>query len=250
MAHNQQFDRRGLLKMSGTGLFGLGAAGLFANTARAGAPPRFLPASPERFDMVDCLQRHRLSLPLTPSSALGPYYVAGMPNRSNITEGKVGLPLKLFYMVVDNVTEQPIPGATVDIWHADACGIYSGFAAQGTAGQTFLRGVQTTDANGLVVFDTIFPGWYTGRTAHIHARIRETPTSQVLTTQFFFDDLLGYPGFGVNDAVYTWIAPYAVCGAPQTTNGNDGIYNPSLSQIVVIAGDGTFGLWAGIVISV
>ena len=67
----------------------------------------------------------------------------------------------------------PIAGAMVDIWHTDGYGRYSGFRGQGsdgadTTGETFLRGTQVTDGDGLVEFETIYPGWYPGRTAHIH----------------------------------------------------------------------------------
>ena len=56
----------------------------------------------------------------------------------------------------------------MDIWHADAAGVYSDESVEGTEGLTYLRGYQVTDANGLVIFKTMFPGWYSGRTVHIH----------------------------------------------------------------------------------
>ena len=84
-------------------------------------------------------------------------------------------------------------GATVDIWHSDATGNYSGFGST-SSNKTFLRGVQTTDANGAVTFTTIYPGWYQGRAVHIHVKVYAGGT-EVHTGQLFFDD-------AVNGAVF------------------------------------------------
>jgi protocatechuate 3,4-dioxygenase beta subunit len=66
----------------------------------------------------------------------------------------------------------PLAGAQVDAWHADAAGVYSDESVENTVGQSFLRGYQLRDSNGLAAFKTIFPGWYSGRTVHIHVMIR------------------------------------------------------------------------------
>src|SRR5436305_381668 len=87
--------------------------------------------------------------------------------RRNITEGRPGTPLTLRLRVVDASTCKPIKNAAVDIWHCDALGAYSGFGA-GSGSRTFMRGVQRTDANGFATFQTVYPGWYQGRTVHIH----------------------------------------------------------------------------------
>ena len=62
----------------------------------------------------------------------------------------------------------------MDIWHCNALGAYSDVSDPGfdTSGQQFLRGYQATDANGVATFSTIYPGWYSGRTVHIHFKIR------------------------------------------------------------------------------
>ncbi|WP_196760779.1 dioxygenase family protein, partial [Streptobacillus moniliformis] len=96
----------------------------------------------------------------------------------------------------------PLSGATVDVWHADALGVYSDEDApmnhENTAGQKWLRGFQVSDKNGLVTFQTIFPGWYRGRTTHIHFKVRETVKGQTkeFTSQLFFDDTLADTIFG------------------------------------------------------
>ena len=116
----------------------------------------------------------------------GPYYIDGEAVRSDITEGKAGTPLRLDLTVVDADTCAAIPGASVEIWHADATGNYSGFGNT-TSNTTFLRGIQTADDSGAVTFHTIYPGWYQGRAVHIHLKAHKGG-NEVHTTQLFFDE--------------------------------------------------------------
>lgn len=103
--------------------------------------------------------------------------------------------------VVDTNTCQPIKWAAVDIWHCNSQGVYSGFAAENTAGETFFRGIQFTDDNGEATIDTIYPGWYSGRVTHIHVKVHINTTvdaDDTLATdghvsfvgQFFFNDTI------------------------------------------------------------
>lgn len=105
---------------------------------------------------------------LSPETAEGPYYVSGEQVRSDIREGREGTPLTLEFTVSDASTCAVLQDAMVDIWHCDAVGDYSGFNSDN---QTFLRGVQATDANGLATFSTVYPGWYQGRATHIHLKV-------------------------------------------------------------------------------
>jgi protocatechuate 3,4-dioxygenase beta subunit len=100
-----------------------------------------------------------------------------------------------------------------------------------------------TDASGRVSFQTIYPGWYTGRTVHIHFKVRTTPDSPSgysLTSQLYFDDAL-------TDQVHA-TAPYSQKGTRDTRNSNDGIYRDGGSQLtlpITQAGQGyasTFGI--------
>jgi protocatechuate 3,4-dioxygenase beta subunit len=61
---------------------------------------------------------------------------------------------------------KPIHSAAVDIWHCDAGGLYSDESSNGTAGQTFLRGVQLTNKKCYATYKTVYPGHYTGRATH------------------------------------------------------------------------------------
>jgi protocatechuate 3,4-dioxygenase beta subunit len=129
-----------------------------------------------------------VSCVLTPEQTDGPYYIAGEKYRRNITEGRPGVPLFLRLRVVDASTCKPIAGAAVDIWHADALGVYSGFGAAAKS-RTFMRGIQRTDENGLARFRTVYPGWYRGRTVHIHVKVHVNG-NVVHTGQLYFPDSL------------------------------------------------------------
>jgi len=128
------------------GTIGAGAAldGLTGTAGAAGGP------SAVASGLVSCV--------LTPELTEGPYSIAGEKVRRNITEGKPGAALELRLKVLDVSSCKPVRGATVDIWHCDAGGLYSGFVAASTGGgfgggggptdkRTFLRGIQPTDAD-------------------------------------------------------------------------------------------------------
>jgi protocatechuate 3,4-dioxygenase beta subunit len=177
---------------------------------------------------------------VTPEQTEGPYFRDERLNRSDIrpdpTTGEVkeGVPLQLTLTVsqVQGGSCTPISGAAVDMWHCDALGVYSDASGAGqsdTTGQKFLRGYQLTDANGRAQFQTIYPGWYMGRTPHIHFKVRTDPDSQSgleFTSQLYFDE-------STTAAVYSR-APYSSKGSPDTTNSRDGIFREetvlSLSQ--------------------
>ena len=163
----------------------------------------------------------------TPQQTEGPYFVDGMPNRSNITsdtsDGSVeeGLALTLAISVyyVDDGSCTLLSGAQVDIWHANSQGVYSGVLEQGTAGTNYLRGYQMTDDNGTVRFSTVYPGWYEGRAIHIHIKVRNFEGSQETfewTSQFYLPN-------SANEQVHTQ-SPYSNHGPVNMVNEEDGIY--------------------------
>ena len=156
-----------------------------------------------------------VSCVLAPELTEGPFYIPNEKVRRNITEGKPGTPLRLRLTVVDASSCKPTKGAAVDVWHADAGGVYSGEEQLQSAGQTFLRGVQRTDAHGRAVFDTIYPGWYPGRAVHIHVKVY-LGGNVVHTGQFFFS-------YTVTDAAYEK-APYSARPSRTTRNADDSIY--------------------------
>ncbi|QTC93107.1 intradiol ring-cleavage dioxygenase [Brevundimonas goettingensis] len=133
---------------------------------------------------------------ITPQATQGPYWFDPKLERADITEGRKGLPLRIAIKVLEGATCAPIKDARVDIWHCDALGVYSGYEGQGptgtTEGETFLRGHQPTGVDGTAHFLTVYPGWYQGRTPHVHVKVflDKEGTTNVLTCQLFFPDAL------------------------------------------------------------
>jgi protocatechuate 3,4-dioxygenase beta subunit len=182
-----------------------------------------------------------------PELTEGPYFVDERLNRSDIrsdpTTGEVrpGTTLALNFVVtrIDGSTCTPFEGALVDVWHCDAGGTYSDVQDSGfdTRGEQFLRGYQVTAADGTASFVTIYPGWYQGRTVHIHFKIRTDPDSTSgleFTSQLFFDDAL-------TDVVFAQ-QPYAAKGERTLRNAGDGIYQQGGSQLVLsVTDDGAGG---------
>jgi len=200
-------------------LGGLGAGVVWAATRGSAGLARAAAATPHATAAATCV--------LTPEATEGPYWIANRLTRRNIKDGRPGLTLALYITVVDATTCKPISGADVEIWHADASGVYSGYSGSsppsGGGGHAtpnnskrYLRGHQKSDANGRVRFDTIYPGWYRGRTPHIHMKVH-VGGSVVHTGQLFFAD-------AISRAVYR-TAKYRSHGLQDTTNRSDGIYS-------------------------
>ncbi|OKK17244.1 intradiol ring-cleavage dioxygenase [Streptomyces sp. CB00455] len=150
---------------------------------------------------------------LTTEWGSGPYYLDLGRLRSDITEGREGVPLRLDLTLVRvSAGCRPLAGATVDVWQADAQGAYS------TGKETFLRGTQTTDSTGRCVFRTVLPGWYAGLAPHIHFKVRPDARSETSSQLFFPEDLLR--------DVYAR-QPYARRPGPEHPNSRDRRYRES-----------------------
>src|SRR5205809_557946 len=170
---------------------------------------------------------------LTPEQIEGPFYLDQPRIREAISEGKPGVPLQLILRVLEASTScAPIPKAAVDVWQCDALGVYSGYEGAAIApghvepvdDKTFLRGTQLTDAAGAVRFRTIYPGWYQGRTPHVHLKLRVG--AKVATTQLYFPD-------EVTNAVYAR-APYGRHPNRDTTNATDRFLAPIADRSLVM----------------
>lgn len=164
-----------------------------------------------------------------PEQTEGPYYLDLNSLRSDITEGRPGQALTLVLTIVRASDCTPLKDLAVDIWHCDAGGLYSGYPGQlggvNTTGQTFLRGTQVTDANGKVTFQTLYPGWYPGRTTHIHFKVHTSSNAEA-TSQFYFPE-------DVTSAVYA-TSPYSSHGQKDTSNNSDGIYQDGAPAVLSI----------------
>ena len=147
----------------------------------------------------------------------GPYYLSDTPTRSDVTDGQSGKSMTYSFTVLDTACK-PIKGARIDIWYANAQGIYSGVNSvgddlgAGTNSGNFLRGTQFTNSKGVATFKGIYPGWYPARTIHIHEKIW-VGGKEVLTTQTYFTDK--------QNAAVMATAPYNTRGAQKVTNTMD-----------------------------
>jgi protocatechuate 3,4-dioxygenase beta subunit len=165
----------------------------------------------------------------------GPYpYPGGEINnplqRADVKGGMTGVSLDISFIVVNtNAGCAAVPNARVDIWHCNKDGYYSGYGSQpgylGTlsyTGQTWLRGYQLADTAGKVTFNTIYPGWYAGRSTHIHM---EVYVGGVLkkTTQITFSET-------ISDVVHVSTL-YAAHGTNTTRNTADGVFGDSATDL-------------------
>ena len=164
-----------------------------------------------------------------PEQTEGPYFVDEELERGDIRKDpasgvlKPGTPLTIQFNVSRVVNGQcrPLPNARVDVWHCDAAGLYSDVRDFNgdTRGQKYLRGHQVTGESGAATFTTIYPGWYPGRSVHIHFKVRSDAGERrgdEFTSQLYFDDTL-------SDRVYR-SAPYASHSGRRTRNERDGIF--------------------------
>jgi protocatechuate 3,4-dioxygenase beta subunit len=179
---------------------------------------------------TDVAQAASATCTMTPEKTEGPYFVDERLNRSDITSNadgsgvQPGTPLALTMYVFDAEHDcAPVSGARVDIWHCNAAGRYSDEGANGTSGETWLRGYQVTDADGKVTFHTIWPGWYSGRAVHIHFKVRTGGLE--FTSQLFFTDAM-------NAQVYA-AAPYASRGTPDVSDSADNIYGSDGASLLL-----------------
>ena len=176
----------------------------------------------------------------------GPYFVDERLNRADLRPDpatgvvSAGVPLRL-RLVVQSISAQgcaPLAGAVVDLWQCDAAGVYSDVGDD--RGKKFLRGYQVSDASGHVEFVTIYPGWYPGRTAHIHFKIRGDAAAgrrYAFTSQFYFDD-------AISDRVFAR-APYASRGARAVRNSRDFIYRDGGRDLTLPVAERDGGFEAG-----
>ncbi len=258
----QRVSRRTLVR--GMSLLSLGGL-LAACASETESPPTGAsPATGSASDVFAGVAACALTLETTQ----GPYYFDADKVRSDIREDRAGARLRLAIKVQDSETCAPVPNAVVEIWHCDANGLYSGAEAQSTGGggrpgggappsggapggappgggggdgmadlvptddKRYLRGAQVTNGDGVVEFVTIWPGWYRGRTVHIHAMVHAS-NNRVLTTQIMFDEAL-------NTKVFAQ-APYSAHSGRNTFNDDDTIFKDTMLMKVTEDGDGYLG---------
>jgi protocatechuate 3,4-dioxygenase beta subunit len=196
---------------------------------------------------LGALAQERPACVARPQQMEGPFFVETGLDRSDIRSdpgtGAVspGIPLQVTFRVsrVAGGGCAPLAAAHIELWQCNAAGVYSGVNDADTkaAGETFLRGYQMTDAAGMAQFTTIYPGWYPGRTVHLHFTIRLARAAgrrDEFTSQLYFDDAL-------TDRVHA-LAPYAGRGPRTVRNERDGLYRQGGSQLLLVAREQGAGL--------
>lgn len=220
MRHARNLSRREMLALLGAAGATMLAPSSFAQSGRNGTSST------------------SLSCVATPEQTEGPYFVdEGLlrsdirtdPSDGSMKEG-VPLALRLFVSSIDSGGCKPLAGAVVDIWHCDALGVYSDVQDRlsSTVGKKFLRGYQVTGPDGQVRFTTIFPGWYQGRTVHIHFKVRTNPNAaraHELTSQLYFDEAM--------TARIAAQQPYASRTQPRIRNEEDGLFRDGGNQLIL-----------------
>lgn len=232
-------SRRELLGLFGAaGVAAAGGAhfvGGVPNLSGAGVTSAEGPA----LSFVNLLNATTTGLVVTPAVTEGPFFEDERLNRSNLIGkskrstvlGALPITLKIKVNQINGTTVTPLTGAQVNVWHCDAAGVYSDEPSQqlqkeDTTGKYFLRGYQVTNANGVARFNTIYPGWYDGRTTHIHFKVRlfdsSGNTTYEFTSQLFFKDKISTQVFANK--------PYTQRGTNSVRNATDSIFNETDSD--------------------
>jgi len=191
--------------------------------------------------------------PLNPEQEEGPFYVDEGLLRSDVVDGQTGVPLLLSIKVMKAATCEPVANAAVEIWSANSLGKYSDKSQEGTVGQKYLRGVQLSDATGLVKFKTIYPGWYAGRACHIHLKVHtggtvSGPSYSTAGSQSAFGGQL-FLSPSMNEALRS---VYTQDNNPFTNNADDRVYTRQHGTRGLLSLEGTMdtGFAGSVVVNV
>src|SRR6266851_668212 len=243
-----KMNRRELLKMAVPAVVGgivSGAGLVLLNACRSGdfggGPSNLNPGS----ESGPC--------PLSPEQEEGPFYVDEGLLRSDVLDGQTGVRLLLSIKVMRAAKCEPVANAAVEIWSANSVGKYSDKSQEGTVGQKYLRGVQLSDATGIVKFKTIYPGWYAGRTCHIHLKVRTGGTASGAS----YSTVGSNPSYGgqlffppaMNEMLRS---VYTQDNNPFTNNADDRVYTSQHGARGLLSLDGTLqdGFAGSIVVNV
>jgi protocatechuate 3,4-dioxygenase beta subunit len=189
----------------------------------------------------------------TDEQEVGPFYVNEGLVRSDIRGGQSGVRLTLTMTILNSDACSPLVGAAVDVWQANALGVYSDESSEGTVGQTYLRGIQITNSSGQVTFTTIVPGWYSGRTQHIHVRVR---TGGKLSGSSYAGGTLRWTGqlffSAAVDAAVAEVSLYKSNSTSRTLNSTDRVYTQENGDenVVSITGSTSAGYAGKVSLSV
>ncbi|GHB61570.1 dioxygenase family protein [Persicitalea jodogahamensis] len=215
------------LKKAGVSLF---SAGVLAACTKDSLEAAATPGTTTNPDGTTTSGSTNTSCSTTPSETAGPF-----PTKSpaslvikDIRSDRTGVPLAVLITIQNkNKSCAGLAGAVVDVWHCDKDGYYSEYGGTGMQQANFqsvhfLRGRQTTNADGLAAFTTIFPGWYSGRAPHIHVHIYDSGGKSLLVTQIAFPT-------DICDHVYTTATSFYTRGKQDTSNARDNVFSDSIA---------------------
>jgi protocatechuate 3,4-dioxygenase beta subunit len=177
---------------------------------------------------------------VAPTETEGPFPTKAPASyvRSDITDGSTGYKMTV-KLIITNSSCNSLTNAMVDIWHCDSAGNYSEYGGTGMQATNytavhFLRGRQTTDANGLVTYTSIFPGWYSGRATHIHVHVYNSAGTSLKVTQVAFPEGAGSAVAAVNG--------YTKGLTGYTTNATDNVFSDGYAaETAAVTGNTTDG---------
>ena len=189
-------ERRNALKVfAGAGALavlaacGSDAAGSAASTAGSAAADTTITTAATAATTATTTAAVATCTTVVPEETAGPYPGDGSNGPDILTEPDVvrsdittsigsftgtaeGVPTSISLTVLDSSNGcSPLVAGAVYLWHADQDGHYSMYTAPDAS---YLRGVQETDADGTVTFQSIWPGCYDGRWPHIHFEVYPT----------------------------------------------------------------------------
>jgi protocatechuate 3,4-dioxygenase beta subunit len=221
--------------LKGLGLIGLGAAALPIIGSCGGDDNTTTPGGPSGMGGETC------DSATTPSEVEGPYptHTPASFVTNDIRSDRQGIDLTVNIDVV-NTAAAAVSGAIVDIWHCDKDGNYSEYGGSGMQPTNytavhFLRGRQTTNDAGRVTFLTKFPGWYGGRSTHIHVHIYNASGQSLLVTQIAYPESADSAVATVNASTENG---YTKGMNGYTYNANDGIFSNSAEcELCTISGN-------------
>ena len=174
----------------------------------------------------------------TPTETVGPFPTKQPASwvRGDIRSDRTGIVLNAEITIKNkNASCAALSGALVDIWHCDKDGNYSEYGGTGMQSTnfqavSFLRGRQTTDANGLVKYTSIYPGWYSGRATHIHVHVYNASGKSLLVTQIAFPE-------DISKTVHTIATQFYTKGVQDTTNARDNVFSDGVTlEMATVAG--------------
>ena len=256
-------NRRGLLRLAAT--FG-GAAGALQLAGCSGDSPTS-PTATTPTAITTTTTPSGATCSRVPEETAGPYPGDGsngpsVLNQSGVVRSDIrtsfaglsgtagGVPLTIALTLVSATTCAPIAGRAVYIWHCDREGRYSLYTA-GATNQNYLRGVQETNANGVVTFTSIYPACYAGRWPHIHVEVYPSLTAATSVANKSATSQIALPK-ATNDLVYATTGYEAsVRNAAQVTLASDMVFSDGSSlELATITGSVASGLTATLTVAV